>query len=188
MAVIVVGLGYAIWHLNHEERPVAPPMTPVVEESPPSPEEPPPPVQLPTFTLGKITLVDVPDAEAAQKAKLTVPLMVRAGVKISVRDLVIEVRFYDQLANDRVVVTRANVKSKWASPPADWSTEVGETLEVDYTLAKATDAADVAEERKLYGYLVNVYYGDILQAVEAAPRDLAERFPAPQVRESGEAQ
>ena len=182
---LVVILGVTLWTVNRDRKFAAPSATPPPTETT-APTTPEPDQQKPIFAIGTVTATDVPDDEAAKRFNLRVPISARSETPISVRDLVIEVRFYDRLADGAVLPTQATVRSSWKSAPANWREEGTETLEVEYTLAKPTSEVEEKSGRSYYGYLVRVYYEDQLQATEAAPLDLAERFPTPSIRPASE--
>jgi hypothetical protein len=79
----------------------------------------------------------------------------------------------------RIEETAANVKSHWLNPPADWVGSQTEQLDVEYQLPKPPSAADVIVDRKYYGYIVRVYYKELLQVAVAEPASLAKLHPAP---------
>jgi hypothetical protein len=134
----------------------------------------------PTSKLGllEITRKDESDPAAIQKFTLSVPVKAKPRARIDVRDVTVQVLFYDVVNNKALDRTTAQVAYRWASPPVDWSDEDVETLEVGYTLPMlhATD-----ETRKYYGYVVSVYYKNILQDVRSDPANLAQRAAPPKM-------
>lgn len=181
LSCLVLGLGITLWTVNRDDRRPATSGT-LSPAAAPVRATPEPDARLPIFALGAITTTDIPDPEAANRFHLRVPISARSETPIIVRDLVIEVRFYDRLTDGTVLPTQATVRSSWKSPPANWKDEETETLEVEYTLAKPSSEEEEKSGRAFYGHLVRVYYKDRLQAIEATPLDLAERFPTPPIR------
>jgi tetratricopeptide (TPR) repeat protein len=132
-----------------------------------------------TLGIGIISMEEEADADAERKFVLRVPLRAKPRARVEVRDVVIQVLFYDMVDNKDVVQTNANVNSRWASTPPDWSDGDTEVLEVEYAQAKV-DATDAKREaRKYFGYIVRLYYKDELQDSRAEPARLGAQFPAP---------
>jgi hypothetical protein len=129
---------------------------------------------------GKVLAIGVPrleedaDPASAKKFTLHVPIRAKAGEAVSVRDMTVIVYFYDKLAGTQIVRTTADVKSRWESPPVDW-TDGEETLEVLYDLPPNDGRG---EPRSYYGYIVRIYYQNELQDTQALPASLNQKFPA----------
>jgi len=135
----------------------------------------------PGATLGllPVRVEDQPDATAATRFLLHIPVKCRPKTKMEVRDLVIHVLFYDIVDGQNVVQTSANVNSRWMTPPADWLEADTEELAVEYHLPKPEAKAAKRENRKYFGYIVRVYYKQQLQAATAEPERLAQQYPPP---------
>jgi hypothetical protein len=133
----------------------------------------------PGKTLGvlEITAEDQDDRSSAKHLTLRIPIKARAREKVEVRDLTIQVLFYDIVDNQNLVQTTANVSSRWTTAPADWLDSSTETLEVDYQLPIPDAKAARRENRKYFGYLVRVYYKNELQASAGHPEKLVQQFP-----------
>jgi hypothetical protein len=119
------------------------------------------------------------DAGSLQHFLLRIPIKARPDAHISMRDVVVQVLFYDLLDGQRVVTTAANVKSNWSSPPPNWKQSDTEELDVEYQTPKLRVSDAPIEDRKFYGYIVRVYYRRKLQGMAAHPEDLTKKFPAP---------
>ena len=130
--------------------------------------------------LGTITLEEARDPAATRKFVLRVPLRARPRTRVEVRDVVIQVLFYDTLDGQTPVQTNANVNSRWASTPPDWAEGDTEVLEVEYSQPAPTVVDASAPTRKYYGYIVRLYYKDELQDTRSEPVRLGAQFPAPQ--------
>jgi len=130
-------------------------------------------------TLGilAVTVQDEDDRASAKRLAISIPLKARAREKVNVRDLTIQVLFYDTVDNKNLVQTTANVSSRWTSAPADWADSNIETLEVAYQLPLPDAKAARRENRKYFGYLVRVYYKGDLQASAGAPDQLVQQYP-----------
>ena len=134
----------------------------------------------PGSTLGLIEIrtVEEEDPAAVKNFKLGIAIKARPEEPIDVRDVVIQVFFYDMLENERVVQTNAKVSSNWTTAPADWSEGGIEILEVGYT-QPLPELEEERETRKYLGYIVRVYYKNELQDVRAEPASLLTLFPPP---------
>jgi hypothetical protein len=120
--------------------------------------------------------VEKPETSAGFKRfTLKIPVKRGADAKIDVSGVVIQVSFYDQLGDNSIVRTNANVSSHWATLPADWQNEDIEILEVDYTQAPP-EPGKIEEGRHYYGYIVSVYYNKQLQDQAADPQALLKQF------------
>jgi hypothetical protein len=124
--------------------------------------------------LGDITRRDESDPAAVRKFTLNVPVKAKPRARIDVREVIVQVLFYDAVNNRSLDRTTAEVKYKWVEPPADWGDGDVEKLEVSYLLPQLR-VAD--EERKYYGYIVSLYYKNALQDFRSDPPALAQRSP-----------
>ena len=135
-----------------------------------------------TFGIGAIESEDFNDPKSARHLVLRVPVEQRIKTKISVKDLFIQVLFYD-LLDDKPIRTSANVSHKWSTMPLDFGEDDSELLEVEYNLPLPDARDPKRENRKYYGYIVRAYYKDELQATRSEPQVLGQRFPASQTYE-----
>ena len=135
-----------------------------------------------TFGLGTIETEELNDPKSARHLMLRVPIQLRLKTKISNRDLVVQVIFYE-LLDDKPVRINANVSNKWSSAPVDWREDETEVLEVEYNQPLPDGRDPKRENRKYYGFIARVYYKDELQATRAEPALLGQRFPAAQTLE-----
>jgi hypothetical protein len=116
--------------------------------------------------------------DSLKRFTLKIPVKRRPDAKIDVEGVVIQVFFYDQLANQTVVRTNAIVNDHWNTLPADWVQDDVEILDVDYTQATAEPGA-LEAGRHYYGYVVCVYYNKQLQDQAADPVSLIKTYPPP---------
>ena len=131
--------------------------------------------------LGQVgTVDDTGNSQSLRRLKLRVPIFARPGGRVSVRDAVIQVYFYEKVKDGSIVETNANVASSWISAPVDWAGKDPEELEVEYSQAEP-DPLDPRskEHRNYFGYIVRVYYKRELNAVFAEPARLLKQFPPP---------
>lgn len=140
-----------------------------------------------TFGIGGVESEDQHDPKSLRRIVVRVPIQLRLKTKINVKDLVIQVIFYDQL-DDKPLRTNANVNNRWSTAPVDWREDEVEVLEVEYNQPLPDPREPKRENRNYYGYLVRVYYKDELQATRAEPSELGQRFPASQTLEKDQPQ
>ncbi len=135
----------------------------------------------PALTLGKVgTVDDTGNSLPLRKLKLRVPILARPGLRVDVHDVTIQVFFYDQLENQRIVETNADVRSEWSSAPVDWASADPELLDVEYAQSEPAPKKRTERERRNYfGYVVRVYYKGELNATYAEPIRLLKQFPPP---------
>jgi tetratricopeptide (TPR) repeat protein len=86
--------------------------------------------------------------------------------------LKIELFFYDLRKDGKVGPSVAEIKTKWADERVDWKNRQNEILEATYTLP-----ANLAEERKFYGYVFRIFYKGVLQDQRLQPSELLQLFP-----------
>jgi tetratricopeptide (TPR) repeat protein len=132
-----------------------------------------------TLGLGEIALSEATDPSAWKKLLLKIPIKIRPSSKVEVRDVVIQVFFYDLVDNQNVVQTNANVSSQFTTLPADWTEDEMEVLEVEYLQPRDPKQVKPAEDRKFYGYIVRIYYKNELQDMRAEPLKLLKQYPPP---------
>ena len=115
---------------------------------------------------------------ARRSFTLEVPVQRGETSKIEVRDVSVQVQFYDQLNGRILERTNAAIRWKWSSAPVDWRDEPVETLEVDY---RQTQSRSLGEERRYFGYVASVYYKDKLLDTRADPLRLGQQYPPPRL-------
>ncbi len=134
-----------------------------------------------TAKLGllEITRNEERDPAALRKFTLHVPLKSKSRAHVDVRDVTIQVLFYDAVDGRSVEKTNAQVTTRWSSPPPDWSDEDTETLEVTYLQPMPVQGDPIPENRKFFGYTASIYYKGALQDFRADPPRLAQQSPPP---------
>jgi hypothetical protein len=130
--------------------------------------------------FGDITSREESDPSSLRKMILRVPVRAKPRARIDVNDVTIQVLFYDVLNGKTLEKTNAQVSYRWANPPADWSDDDVEVLEVIYQQLPP-DQGEPMENRKFYGYLARVYYKDALQDARAEPARLGQTYQAPRM-------
>jgi hypothetical protein len=105
---------------------------------------------------------------------LEVPIHRVGSPQIEIRDVSVQVQFYDQINGRTLERTNAAIRWKWASTPVDWREEAVETLAVEYHQAPHRSNN---EERRYFGYVASVYYRDKLIDSRADPPRLGQQYP-----------
>jgi tetratricopeptide (TPR) repeat protein len=155
----------------------------------------------PIMGISEVKIKETSDPEAETNLALEIGIKKQPGAVIDHNRVKILVFLYDIVNDKDVKLTDADVSNEWITPRHDWSDTNPEVLLVRYVRAKTGGAlseaslseaaakvrpgqksrgskgsADVGQ-RKYLGYIVRVYYGDDLQAVQAEPARLLQQFP-----------
>lgn len=155
----------------------------------------------PIMGISEIKTKETPDPEAETNLALEIGIKKEAGAVINHDKVKILVFLYDIVNDKDIKLTDADVSNEWLTPKHDWSGANPEVLLVRYVRPKMDGAlsesslseaaakvrpgqknrskgsADIGQ-RKYLGYIVRVYYGDDLQAVQAEPARLLQQFPS----------
>lgn len=132
------------------------------------------------LSIGEITSIDRSKANGGTRFMLKIPLRSQPDADIDVRDVVIQVFFYDVVDGQSVVRTNADVNYNWLTgPKLDWKEDGIEVLEVEYSQLKSEAKSRQAEDRKYFGYVVRIYYKNNLQDRKAEPINLLKQYPPP---------
>ncbi len=133
--------------------------------------------------FGKFGLKELPRSTGARRFfALSVPLQKTATEPISVRDVSIQVLFYDQINGvNGTTLERTNATRnwKWSTAPVDWRDESVETLDIEYR--QGAQARVPAEERRHFGYVASLYYQDKLVDSKSDPPRLGQQYPPPRI-------
>ena len=155
----------------------------------------------PIMGISEVKTKETPDPEAETNLALEIGIKKKPSAVIDHNKVKILVFLYDVVNDKDVKLTDADVSNEWLTPKHDWSDTNPEVLQVRYVRAKTGGAlsesslseaaakvrpgqkgrgskgsADIGQ-RKYLGYVVRVYYGDDLQAVQAEPARLLQQFP-----------
>jgi len=152
------------------------------------------------ITQVKTTETSDPDAE--KNMALQISIKKQPGATIDHMKVKILVEFYDTVGDKEIKLTDADVNYEWLTPNHDWAETNPEVLSVKYVRPKTSGASSEASlseaaatvrpgqkgrgakgsgagsgRRKYLGYVIQVYYNDELQAVQAEPSRLLQLFP-----------
>jgi tetratricopeptide (TPR) repeat protein len=155
----------------------------------------------PVMGISEVKTTVTPDADAETNLALEIGIKKEPGAVVDHDKVKILVFLYDIVNDKDIKLTDADVTNEWLTPKHDWSDTNPEMLLVRYVRAKtggalsesslseaaakvrpgqkgrgSKGAADTGQ-RKYLGYIVRVYYGDELQAVQAEPSRLLQQFP-----------
>jgi hypothetical protein len=151
--------------------------------------------------ISDVKTKETSDPEAETNLALEIGIKKQPGAVIDHNKVKILVFLYDVVNDKDIKLTDVDVSYEWQTPNHDWSDTNPEVLLVRYVRPKTSGAlsesslseaaakvrpgqkargskasADVGQ-RKYLGYIVRVYYGDDLQAVQAEPARLLQQFP-----------
>jgi tetratricopeptide (TPR) repeat protein len=156
----------------------------------------------PMMGISEVKAKETPDPEAETNLALEIGIKKQSGAAIDHDKVRILVFLYDIVNNKDIKLTDAEVSNEWLTPKHDWSDTNPEVLLVRYVRPKtggALSESSLSEaaakvrpgqkgrsskgsadtgQRKYLGYIVRVYYGDDLQAVQAEPARLLQQFPS----------
>lgn len=113
------------------------------------------------------------DAEGGQKVMLQIHTEAIQEAPIRARDMVLQVYFYDRVNGESWEATIADVSTHAdVTVPYDWKYGT-ERIDVEYFLPTLTDEQIANHgQREYYGYVVELYYENVLQDYVANPRKL----------------
>src|SRR5215831_11281687 len=155
----------------------------------------------PIMGIADVKTKETSDPEAETNLALEIGIKKEPGAVIDHNKVKILVFLYDIVNDKDIKLTDADVSNEWLTPKHDWSDTNPELLVVRYVRAKtggALSESSLSEaaakvrpgqkgrgskggadsmQRKYLGYIVRVYYGDDLQAVQAEPARLLQQFP-----------
>src|SRR5438270_638485 len=142
-----------------------------------------------TLAISEVTASETPDPDAETNLMLRIAVKKRPAAVIDHTKVKIQVFFYDTVGDSDIKLTDADVSYEWLTPNHDWADSNSETLAVTYIRPKSkakTADADLAAAaaqinpakkgkpaktspppeagtRKYLGYIVRVYYHDLLR-------------------------
>ena len=156
----------------------------------------------PIMGISDVKIKETPDPDAEANLALEIGIKKQPGSVIDHNKVKILVFLYDIVNDKDIKLTDADVSNEWLTSKHDWSDTNPEVLLVRYMRAKtggALSESSLSEaaakikpgqksrgskgsaeitQRKYLGYIVRVYYGDDLQAVQAEPSRLLQQFPS----------
>ena len=156
----------------------------------------------PVMGIAEVKTTETPDPDAEKNMALQIGIKKQPGATIDHDKVRIFVKFYDTVGDKDIKLTDADVNYEWLTAKHDWADANPEVLAVKYVRAKtggASSDSSLAEtaatvrpgqkargakgsaadsgRRKYLGYIIQIYYDDELQAVQAEPSRLLQLFP-----------
>jgi tetratricopeptide (TPR) repeat protein len=155
----------------------------------------------PIMGISEVKTTETPDPDAEKNLALQIGIKKQPGATIDHDKVKIFVKFYDTVGDKDIKLTDADVNYEWLTPKHDWTETNPEVLSVRYLRAKTAGASSESSlseaaasvrpgqkgrgkgsaansgQRKYLGYIVQIYYDDDLQAVQAEPSRLLQHFP-----------
>jgi tetratricopeptide repeat protein len=156
----------------------------------------------PIMGISEVKINETPDPDTETNLALEIGIKKEPGAVIDHNKVKILVFLYDIVNDKDIKLTDADVSNEWLTSKHDWSETNPEVLMVRYVRAKTSGALSESSlseaaskvrpgqkgrgsknspdvgQRKYLGYIVRVYYGDDLQAVQAEPARLLQQFPS----------
>jgi hypothetical protein len=160
-----------------------------------------------TFEITEASTKETSDRDAETNVVLRIGVKKRLNTVIDDTKVKIQVFFYDTVDDQDVKLTDAELNYEWLTPNHNWAQTDPQLLAVTYVRPKNKAASPEAAlwdaaaavnpnrkdqpiesrvsegpesgRRKYLGYIVRLYYDDKLQAVQADPAELPDRFPGP---------
>jgi tetratricopeptide (TPR) repeat protein len=151
--------------------------------------------------ISDVKTTETPDPDAEKNLALQIGIKKQPGATIDHNKVKIFVKFYDTVGDKDIKLTDADVNYEWLTLKHDWTDPNPEVLSVRYLRAKTAGASSESSlseaaaavrpgqkgrgkgsapnsgQRKYLGYIIQVYYDDELQAVQAEPSRLLQHFP-----------
>ena len=156
----------------------------------------------PLMGITQVKTTDTSDPDADKNMALQIGIKKQPGSSIDHMKVKILVEFYDTVGDKEIKLTDADVNYEWLTPKHDWTETNPEVLSVKYVRPKTSGASSESSlsevaatvrpgqkgrgakgstansgRRKYLGYIIQVYYNDELQAVQAEPSRLLQLFP-----------
>jgi tetratricopeptide (TPR) repeat protein len=151
--------------------------------------------------ISEVKTTETPDPDAEKNLALQIGIKKQPGTTIDHNKVKIFVKFYDTVGDKDIKLTDADVNYEWLTAKHDWTDTNPEVLSVRYLRTKTAGASSESSlseaaaavrpgqkgrgkgspansgQRKYLGYIIQVYYDDELQAVQAEPSQLLQHFP-----------
>jgi tetratricopeptide (TPR) repeat protein len=152
--------------------------------------------------ITQVKTTETPDPDAEKNLAMQIGIKKQPGATVDHDKVKIFVKFYDTVGDKDIKLTDADVNYEWLTPKHDWTDADPEVLSVKYVRPKIggvssesspSEAAATSRSgqkargtkgsaadsgrRKYLGYIIQVYYDDDLQAVQAEPSRLLQLFP-----------
>lgn len=148
-----------------------------------------PDAMLGKLSLGRVRIFKDPDPSAGERVILDIPVQKAPGEEVDLEQISVSVLIFNRTSRGEIVQLedRSWATEQWVSLPCDW-TDGEETMRMTYVIPKQDGQTEhLFGERRYYGQVVSLLYGEQVLDVQAWPRDLAARIPQqPSAGQSGD--
>ena len=119
-----------------------------------------------------------PEITDGEQVTVRVSIKATEGAKIDINKLFIDFPFFDLADGRSIVPTMADPPiQSWVTPPVDWEGQSEEILDMIYFFPRMTDEEiRTIGLREYYGFVVKLYYDDVLQDIYSHPRTLLDQI------------
>ncbi len=130
------------------------------------------------LSIGEVETIRAPDASDGERVTLRIPILSRPGSAPDAADMAMLVYFYDTVNGGDFAPTTATTNEGFVSEPYDWQDGDLEIIEESYFQPVFTEVEKKElGDRAYFGYIIELYYRDELQAVVAEPQELMGMKP-----------
>jgi len=130
------------------------------------------------LSIGDVETIRDPDVSDGERVTLRIPILSRPGSAPDAADMAMLVYFYDTVNGGDFAPTTATTNEGFVSAPYDWQDSNLEIIEESYFQPLFTEVEKKElGERTYFGYIIELYYRDELQAVVAEPEELMGMKP-----------
>ncbi len=129
------------------------------------------------LALGRVRVYNDPNHEGGQRVILSIPVQTAPGVEVEVKNLSVEVEFFNRSTQDGVLPLEdsSHVVYQWPSAPCDWA-EGEETVRVTYDIPHQNVPTEhLFGELAYYGQVVTLIYNGEVLDMQAWPPSLAAK-------------
>lgn len=140
-----------------------------------------PDAMLGKLSLGRVRIFKDPDSRVGERVILSIPVEKAPGEEIDLAQISVSVLIFNRTSRGEVIQLedRSWATEQWISLPCDWA-DGEETMQMTYVIPKQDGQTEhLFGERRYYGQVVSLVYGEQVLDVQAWPRDLAAKIPQP---------
>jgi len=130
------------------------------------------------LSIGEVETIRHPVTAEGERVTLRIPILSRPGSAPDAADMAMLVYFYDTVNGGDFAPTTATTNEGFVSQPYDWQDGNMEIIEESYFQPVFTEVEEKELGKRTYfGYIIELYYRDELQAVVAEPQELMGMKP-----------
>lgn len=125
------------------------------------------------MTIDKIQVEEKEPGDAKQRVSARITIESDPTLRPEGSDLSVIVYFFDEVDGSRVEASTADTTQRFPTEPYDWTVDGREEIVVDYAQPVFTETQSrELGERVYYGYVIELYYQNILQDRVVMPPEL----------------